>query len=122
MIHQLKIESRFFEDTVSGIKPFEVRLNDRNFMVGDFLALNEITDHPCNDKGERLETGRCCLVEAVYVLTDERFVKPGYAIIGHRPCTIGRQSGEDVMRNYDRMYEVPIYDMNVSEKLEAAND
>lgn len=115
MIHQLKCESRFFEDTASGIKPFEVRLNDRDFMVGDFLALNEITDHPCNDKGERLETGRCCLVEVVYVLTDERFVKPGYAIIGHRPCGIARQQ-ESVMCDYNRAYEVPIYDM------EAHND
>lgn len=109
MIHQLKCESRYFEDTASGIKPFEVRLNDRDFMVGDFLALNEITDHPCNDKGERLETGRCCLVEAVYVLTDERFVKPGYAIIGHRPCAIARQQ-ESVMCDCNRAYEVPIYD------------
>ena len=118
MIHQLKCESRFFEDTASGIKNFEVRLNDRDFKAGDFLALNEITEHPGNDKGEHLETGCCCLVEAVYVLTDERFVKPGYAIIGHRPCAIGTQSGENVMYDYDRMYKVPVYDIASCKKPE----
>lgn len=108
MIHQLKCESRYFEDTASGIKPFEVRLNDRDFKVGDFLALNEIKEQQCSTE-KPTETGRCCLVEAVYVLTDERFVKPGYAIIGHRPCGIARQQ-ESVMHDYNRAYEVPIYD------------
>lgn len=60
MIHQLKIESAFFEDVISGKKTFEIRKNDRDFMVGDFLALNELTAHKCNAKGEHLETGRCC--------------------------------------------------------------
>lgn len=115
MIHQLKCESRYFEDTASGIKPFEVRLNDRDFKVGDFLALNEIKEQQCSTE-KPTETGRCCLVEAVYVLTDERFVKPGYAIIGHRPCAIGTQSGENVMHDYDRMYKVPVYDIASCEK------
>ena len=108
MIHQLKCESRYFEDTASGIKPFEVRLNDRDFKVGDFLALNEIKEQQYSTE-KPTETGRCCLVEVVYVLTDERFVKPGYAIIGHRPCGIARQQ-ESVMCDYNRAYEVPIYD------------
>ena len=43
MIHQLKTEHNFFEDVISGKKTFEVRKNDRDFMVGDFLALKELT-------------------------------------------------------------------------------
>lgn len=31
MIHQLKIESRFFEDIVKRTKTFEIRKNDRDF-------------------------------------------------------------------------------------------
>ena len=38
MIHQLKIESKYFEDIASGKKTFEVRNNDRNFIVGDWYC------------------------------------------------------------------------------------
>lgn len=31
MIHELKIEPKHFTDVVGGRKPFEVRLNDRDF-------------------------------------------------------------------------------------------
>jgi hypothetical protein len=94
MIHQLKTESKYFNDVVSGIKPFEVRNNDRNFMVGDFLALNELTDHPVDCEGNYIETGCCCLVEVTYVLTDPRFVNEGYAILGIRPCMIARTTDQ----------------------------
>lgn len=50
MIHQLKCDSKFFEDVASGKKTFEVRKNDRDFFVGDFLALNELTPHVGNCK------------------------------------------------------------------------
>lgn len=55
MIHQLKCDSKFFEDVASRKKTFEVRKNDRDFNVGDFLALNELTPHACNRKGERYD-------------------------------------------------------------------
>lgn len=38
MIHQLKCDSKFFEDVASGKKTFEVRKNDRDFFVGDFFG------------------------------------------------------------------------------------
>ena len=41
MMHLLKISENYFKDIVSGTKTFEVRNNDRNFIVGDFLALND---------------------------------------------------------------------------------
>ena len=104
MIHQLKTESNYFKDIVSGKKPFEVRFNDRNFSVGDFLGLNEV-DVP------GIYTGRCCLVEIVYVLTDSRLVKDGYVILGIRPCAI-EKSTDRVMFEYnsDRFYAVPSYE------------
>lgn len=45
MIHQLKIDSQYFSKIIKGEKTFEVRKNDRDFHVGDYLGLNEITDH-----------------------------------------------------------------------------
>lgn len=88
MIHQLKIDSKYFEDVVSGKKTFEIRKNDRDFMVGDFLALNELTPHECNEKGEHKETGRCCIVYVKYVFNDSNFCKEGYVVIGIQPCSL----------------------------------
>ena len=61
MIHALKIQSEYFEAVKSGKKLFEVRVNDRNYKVNDFLGLNEI------DKDDEY-TGRSCLVYVDYVL------------------------------------------------------
>lgn len=44
MIHALKTEPQFFEAVIDGSKTFEVRKNDRDFRVGDYLALNELDD------------------------------------------------------------------------------
>ena len=41
MIHELKTLPIYFEEVIEGRKSFEVRKNDRNFKVGDMLALNE---------------------------------------------------------------------------------
>lgn len=80
MIYQLKIRPEYFHDVVSGKKPFEVRFNDRNYKVGDYLALNE-----CSDSGY---TGRSCLVRVTYVLDDETFCKSGFVIMGIDMCEL----------------------------------
>lgn len=108
MIHQLKIETKNFDDVVEGIKPFEVRENDRDFRVGDYLALNEIAEKTCStDIGK--ETGRCCLVHVTYVLTDARYVKDGYAILGIRPCAIISRDQTARLYDNDELYKVPAY-------------
>lgn len=43
-IHELKTVSKYYQDVKKGIKPFEVRLNDRDFKKGDILRLREIDD------------------------------------------------------------------------------
>ena len=88
MIHQLKEASIYFEDVTTGKKTFEVRKNDRNFKVGDYLALNELTPHECNDKGEHLETGRSALFRVTYILDTPEYCKEGYVILGIKPCTV----------------------------------
>ena len=88
MIHQLKIDSKYFEDVTSGKKTFEVKKNDRTFMVGDFLALNELTPHECNKAGEHFETGRCCIVFINYILDDPAFCKEGFVVLGIEACSI----------------------------------
>lgn len=88
MIHQLKIESDYFRKIVEGVKTFEVRKNDRDFHTGDYLGLNEITPHSCNDAGEHRETGNFVLVRVLDIFKNDLFVKEGYVIMSIRPCTI----------------------------------
>lgn len=82
MVHELKIEPEYFKDVLSGDKTFEIRENDRNYRVGDYLALNE-----WNAK-EKKHTGRSLLARVTYMLTDERFVAEGYAVLGIRLCDV----------------------------------
>jgi hypothetical protein len=84
MLHQLKTDSIYFIQVATGKKTFEVRKDDRDFHVGDFLGLNETNEL-------HLETGRFILSEVTYVLDDPRYVKEGYVILGIKPCTVSKQ-------------------------------
>jgi len=41
MVHKLKLETKYFQDWETGLKTFEVRCNDRNFLIGDDIILEE---------------------------------------------------------------------------------
>lgn len=82
MIHALKQEKQLFCDVLSGRKLFEVRLNDRDFKVGDLLALNEWNPET------KEYTGRSCLVYINYILDDEAYVKSGYVVMTIKPCIV----------------------------------
>lgn len=41
MVHVLKIQPKYFEMVKWGIKRFELRKDDRNYQVGDFIVLRE---------------------------------------------------------------------------------
>lgn len=42
MVHDLKIEKKYYDRILSGEKTFEVRYNDRDYQTGDHLKLNVI--------------------------------------------------------------------------------
>lgn len=90
MIHQLKQASIYFEDVTLGIKPFEVRKNDRNFKIGDYLGLNEL-----NPDGK--ETGRCALFRVTYILDNPEYCKEGYVVLGIQPCNVSMTNGKCAM-------------------------
>lgn len=105
MIYSKKIEPEYFEDVVSGAKPFEVRREDDCvFEVGDFLALNEYEPDVLKEY-----TGRCCLAEITYVLRDPRFVADGFAILGIRPCAIGTSKERASIVTERELYTIPVY-------------
>ena len=75
MTHEIKCQTEFFEKVWSGVKTFEVRLNDRNYQVGDVLCLRELR--------KDLYTGR--MVEAT--ITDVyigEYCRDGYCLISFR--------------------------------------
>ncbi|KAA8385130.1 DUF3850 domain-containing protein [Acetobacter sp. DmW_136] len=44
MIHEIKISREHYESIIRGEKTSEIRINDRNYKVGDILALKPIRD------------------------------------------------------------------------------
>ena len=94
MIHELKIAPEHFRAILSGEKTFEVRVNDRDYRTGDFLALNEYL--------EGGYSGKCVLVQVPYILSDAIYCKDGYVIMSIKPCRI---CGDD----YNRVANTPNY-------------
>ena len=72
--HYLKIKPEYYRAVEKGIKPFEVRYNDRNFHVYDVLHLQEWIG------GEY--SGREITAEVTYILDDPTFCKEGYVVLG----------------------------------------
>jgi Domain of unknown function (DUF3850) len=75
-VHELKTLKPYFQDIYSGVKQFEVRLNDRNFQVNDLLGLEEF------DGATQTYTGRYIIRRITYILSDPMFVKDGFVIMG----------------------------------------
>jgi hypothetical protein len=74
--HRLKVWPLEFAALEDGSKPFEWRLNDRDYQVGDTLDLHEL-HAPFAEK-----TGRTTTRVMTYVLKDGFGVPPGYAVLG----------------------------------------
>lgn len=67
MTHNLKTWPQYFQRILSGEKTFEVRKNDRDFQVGDYLLLNEYD--PKTDKF----TGNFVYKKVSYILHGGNF-------------------------------------------------
>lgn len=76
MQHELKISPEYFDAVHSGIKPFEVRKNDRPFKVGDSLLLLEY-----DSKATVQYSGRRTNKIITYIL-DNEYCLSGYVILG----------------------------------------
>lgn len=74
-VHELKTYPAYYGPVKSGIKPFEVSYNDRDYRVGDILHLQEYEDMDGY-------TGESCTKLVTYMLDDERYTKTGYVILG----------------------------------------
>lgn len=71
--HELKTWPEFFQAILEGRKPFEYRLNDRGYQVGDVLVLREFVPPVHDDAGVAeggYYTGRDLWKIVTYVLDD----------------------------------------------------
>ena len=78
-VHELKTWPEYFQAIIDGIKPFEVRKNDRDYQVGDILLLREY------DPIISEYTARDILVEVTYILDKKPFAPDGYVIMAIDP-------------------------------------
>lgn len=77
MQHELKTWPEYFNEVIMNRKPFEVRKNDRNFSVGDWLYLREF------DPLYGEYTGNNAVREVTYVLNGGQFgIESGYVVMG----------------------------------------
>ncbi len=80
--HAVKIWPQYFDDVDSGVKPFEVRFDDRGYRVGDLLKLREFS--PVIEK----YTGRVTVKEITYILLGGDFgIMHGYVVMGLKAAT-----------------------------------
>lgn len=77
MFHQLKINKKWYEEKIDGRKPWELRLNDRKFKIGDYIGENEIDE-------DGKETGRFVLEKITNIIYPEEVsggLEKGYVIL-----------------------------------------
>ena len=76
MVHELKILPEYFGPVYAGRKRFELRKDDRDYKVGDFLVLKEFEGG--------MYTGRKALFQISYILRNctQYGLADGYCILG----------------------------------------
>lgn len=72
--HKLKILPQYFNEAKNGRKYFEIRKNDRDYQVDDYVILNEFD--------EEKYTGRKILGKITFITDFEQ--KNGYVVFGWR--------------------------------------
>lgn len=105
-IHELKLDVRYFESVQKLKKTFEIRKNDRDFKVGDVLALTAFESGNYAKKGEYRGFGgnpvynRATQQEADTIFFDVTYItsyeqKDGFVVMSIVPSTkIKKMNGE----------------------------
>lgn len=110
--HWLKAHTGYYLDVESGIKLFDVRIDDRKppYKIGDILHLQEYTGNEY--------TGRECTRTITYVLRDNKYCKDGFCIIGLSSPELDRLRKENELLSYKiskfEESKIPLYVYNES--------
>lgn len=78
--HYLKTWPGPYEASEAGLKPFEIRKNDRDYKVGDTLVLQ------CWRPATQEYTGQQLSRKVIFILANEEFgLNPGYVAMAVKP-------------------------------------
>ena len=82
--HELKILPEFFKEVRSGNKTAELRIDDRDFTVGDVMVLREWLPR------KKVFTGRFCNVKITHMVQVRRFIETNkpWVMLSFRPTEI----------------------------------
>jgi ParB family transcriptional regulator, chromosome partitioning protein len=83
MMHRLKLNTDYYDDSASGIKTFEIRKNDRDYKVGDILELREWIWSCFEGKGAC--TGNVHWKIITYIFEDVKYLPSGYVCLSVVP-------------------------------------
>lgn len=87
-VHTLKTWPGPFQEVWLGLKPFELRYDDRSFHVGDVLRLEEF--HPHVGLTGRAIGG----IEITCILAGQFGIQPGHCVLGFAPVVAAQRIGE----------------------------
>ena len=82
MVHSLKIRKEYFNRVLNDQKTFEVRINDRDFQVGDKVQLREIEGVDAGYTGNTID------VKIIYLLQNVDGIINGYCVFGFEKYSI----------------------------------
>jgi len=85
MLHQLKIDTSWFEMKVRGKKRWEIREDDRGFIEGDYIGLNETV--------AGVETGRFMIERITAVVREAPGLREGFVLLSTEPCSVEKREG-----------------------------
>ena len=96
--HELKTMQPYFNAVFYGKKDFEVRKNDRNFKVGDFVKLIEVVPSP-------LISQRYVVKEIKYILNGGQFgIDKDYVVLGLKELRIAQPLSEIIAK--EKAFEI----------------
>ncbi len=102
--HSLKTWPEFFEPLLEGRKKFEVRVNDRDFQVGDYLWLREF------DATKEQYTGRELVKRVSYLLDSPNFLGLSLGYVALSLDDVGESQQDEVIHQFARQqkhHQVP---------------
>ena len=124
MIHTVKCDSDFFHALKCGDKTFELRRNDRDYRVGDYLAVNEVTEVRDEEMSlylkvpavyKKVFSGDSLLFRITYVLEDAELLAPSMVALGLKKVSLPCESVE---QSYARMRCTEGYGVHSKEMLD----
>lgn len=83
-VHDIKILKEYFDAKLAGLKPWEIRKDDRGYEVGDWLRLREIVPVPDGEPVMYEYTGRVLITEVLYIHRGMG-LQDGYVVMSERP-------------------------------------